>query len=601
MVDLRSRLSSVCCFLFLLCTPSSANPLQPVGKASSARGDGVICDATVSIATGARQLQVGNCPLPSTIAGKLIEIPGAGPGGGVFTATVDSWVDSAHVVLGAGAPSGLANAKSTILFGDDDTAALQAAIDQDGFVALRDGATYLVRNLTWPSVAGAGNLPTGGIVSEGSSRIRFIMGGDPRYGIASPNWAGDKAYSTYPVLCQGVIFDGGNVVDDVMVDVSFASIYRNCHWQRGRRYGVHETGVTENGTQLANGRESLQFDGSDASFNGAEGLHVDQPTSNGKSTTDLQIRGGYWHDNGGYQIFVAQSAGLQLSGVHTYAADKTPSVFLSSVGFGSAIIGNCFEGDVVVDSVAPASRTATIENNAFGGLLKANFRDNASGEILLSRGNNFYAGGGIYQGYNGAGHAIVSQGDIFRGPSPFSWNGGATSRGQIVAEHVLIANALATPDNAPCELNGPMAPAAFGLPMACTDFDITKTAAPGENSITFTIKATVASAEGAGFDLAGRLDADVLPKEGALETYSADLLAASIGVAGGPPGLVARLANPIDSSPRPAIGAAVSADPAVGELETIRLTVALPPAARDGRAHLRFHASNRQVAKIVVE
>src|SRR3569833_1370789 len=107
------------CFL----APASAEEI-PVPA-----GDGAICLAAVTIAGGSDALKIEGCALPRAIIGKILEIPGAGPGGGMLDAIVHEWVDARSVRLSVPAATGLSGARVIIAYGTDDTAALQAALD----------------------------------------------------------------------------------------------------------------------------------------------------------------------------------------------------------------------------------------------------------------------------------------------------------------------------------------------------------------------------------------------------------------------------------------------------------------------------------------
>ncbi len=118
-VDGKGRITSV-----------SANPFV-VGnvKFYGAKGDTVpLVNVTVSIASGSNALTVVGGVFSAGDIGKKIRVPYAGSAGGLLSTTISSVTDATHVTLATNASTTLTSRVATVIYGTDDTSAIQAAL-----------------------------------------------------------------------------------------------------------------------------------------------------------------------------------------------------------------------------------------------------------------------------------------------------------------------------------------------------------------------------------------------------------------------------------------------------------------------------------------
>jgi hypothetical protein len=455
-----------------------------------------------------------------------------------------------------------------------------------------------------------GTSPAIGLISDGAATIHAIVGPDNGYLVATTKWATNIAYTDTAFYCQNIIFDGGNIANYAFVDMSWSSQLWNCHARNAVNYGWYETGLTRNGTQLGSPRENIQFFNSSAESNGADGLHADSANTATYAPTDIQIMGGYWHGNSGFQLWAGQTAGWQISKIHTYSPNGN-DLYLASWGYNSGLQGSQIEGLTIIDSLASNFSATLGPGNAFGSPVASNFKDNGSGETLRSFGNTFYAcTAGLSNGYNGPGHIIYTDSDNYNCPH-FQWNGSQTSTGQIVAKNALAYYSGTKSQNGPCEINGLISPEQNAGNFACTDFDVSKTLAAGATSVSFTITITlqnISSNPGGGFDLRGVFAATSYYAGPTLETYQAEI-AASGAHAATTTNLVnaTGLFNALDSAGAPTISptfscANTTVSSSGNNVITCTVTATMNAAleATNSRARLRLHSDNRQVVEMTV-
>lgn len=552
-------------------------------------------------------------------SGTISEASSSGSGTGLqvtmtfqnrLLAPIASVQSATAITLGANAGASQTAAAQTVAWGHDDSTALQNAVNSCKFITLPAGLTFMTASgVTLPDCAPFGFAASAGLISASSARMRAFPGA--LFVIASANWANNVAFAALPYNLSNLTFDAAQTATTAFDDFSYASIYSNAHFTNALANGVAETTLTANGTVSANGGENAIFEnGSDAVANGANGLYQDARSSSPK--TDVQIDGGYWHDNGAWQFFIPSMAGWQIRGVHVYDSGNR-GAFLGNVGYGSVIEGNYFETLVDVASINLTSHVGAIgPANQFGAGVKVDFADAYTGSLLRVQGNNFYnCASSITHAFNGTGHPIFSSSNNFQ-CGPYAWTGFGAAAGQIFAEHDTLLFGGTNGQLGPCEINGFVQQTPAGGGGACTDFDVVKTAASGATSLTFTIAATVlnyGSVPGAGFDLQGQLDVSSYYAGPTSETYQANVRASyahvsnttnvvhSIGVN-----------NVVDSSGTPAISTAASCvdttvSASANNVETCTVTMTFPAALdlANTTARLHFHSDSRQVVGMTLQ
>lgn len=86
-----------------------------------AKGDGRTVASTMSITAGTKVLTSATPVFRSADANKLIWVPGAGPGGGLLSATVETFTSSTQITLSIPAATSLATVPTTVTVGSDAT------------------------------------------------------------------------------------------------------------------------------------------------------------------------------------------------------------------------------------------------------------------------------------------------------------------------------------------------------------------------------------------------------------------------------------------------------------------------------------------------
>lgn len=97
--------------------------------AFGAVGNAITGDYTVSITSGAAALTAVGAAFTANDVGKTLVLPGAGAAGAVLVTTIASFTDATHIGLGNNASTTLTSVLKTVLYGTDDTAAIQAAVN----------------------------------------------------------------------------------------------------------------------------------------------------------------------------------------------------------------------------------------------------------------------------------------------------------------------------------------------------------------------------------------------------------------------------------------------------------------------------------------
>lgn len=484
-------------------------------------GDGRRLTVTATIAAGSDILTVASAGVFSAAdVGKAFVLNGAGEASAPLTGTVVAYMGPRSLRLSTKAATALSSAARAALdIGTDDTISLQSAINAAGMVSLVPGRVYLVRNLTLPSVPASAMQPQGGIVVPGGmATIRAIGGGDSAYLASSETWQKNSPWSSEPALYQNVLFDGNGMVRDVVVPRAYQVTWSNVHFANGLGHGLALYGVGKDGTTPLHATQNMPsniFLNCQVYGNMSHGFY-------NEAATDLQVFGGHYHDNGGgsgYDIYLAQTAGLQLQGVHTYNISNK-SLFLALFGWSSIVSNNVFEGDVLVESVATTFNATFGPANSIGG--NVTFLSNVSSPgtvVTRSAGNRYYGSSSqLINSYNSRTHTVISDGDSFLSNAPFAFGGQGSSLYAINTTSYnagLGTNGLATYNG----LQGP----SFG-PQAQSRFETIKPLA-SDGSTTFMLDAIVTATGSAGFVAECTIEANTEDSTRNLDVYSGTFLA----------------------------------------------------------------------------
>lgn len=136
-----------------------------------AKGDGVYVYKNAALASGTNTLTLTGGALTAADVGKLIKVDGAGTGGAGFNndlvTSIATVVDATHATLSANATTSVTTA--SIIYGTDDTAAIQAATDAAG-AAL--GGVVKFNNLIY--IVGGAYVPSVGATS-GSTNAQIVV------------------------------------------------------------------------------------------------------------------------------------------------------------------------------------------------------------------------------------------------------------------------------------------------------------------------------------------------------------------------------------------------------------------------------------------
>jgi hypothetical protein len=511
--------------------------------------------------------------------------------------TIAGYTDAKHVTLADMAGTAVGT-NETITYGHDDTAAIQAALDRNGFVELTGGHLYLARNLTFGSAL-SGWMPQTGLVSRGgTATLRAIAGGDPTWFIATPNWAAGAIWADNPIACEDVIFDGGSVAYDVATSQAWASLFTRCIAEGGLRYGWRLPSTSRNGTPVQSGIGSSRFRDSVALSNGGDGLRIDH-----QAATDTQITGGFWHDNGAWALYIGQFAGVLVNNVHTYS-DGLGGLWADVYGGGSSVVNSLFEEPVTIGSLGVNYGAVFGPGNTLEGRLSINFSDNHPYESFTSLGNVYQLNGQIYQGYNGPGHTIYSVHDTFQSGNAFAWNGAAASTGVIVARDDAVYGHNGNP--AAATFDGLMIPTA--VPLAPNKIEFAKYLSDQATTTTFTI--TASAVYGAfpseGFTLRGHVNAwSKNIADSAWDDFTVDLRAEYVRQQSGTGSAKAvQLLNPVSANGTISAKATISDTTNASGSNTVTIDISLThPRAPDqysSWATIHLESENRSVTSLTV-
>ncbi len=484
------------------------------------------------------------------------------------------------------------------LAGDPDyTLAFARAFAVGNFVQVLPGHTYLVKNITLPSFPFIADLvPGGGIICFGGiATIRAVAGGDTDYLIANRHWVLNLAFADLPAYLANVTLDGAGIVRDVFPILMYGAIFDHVVAENGTRYGYWFSNQTHNGTVIANSLENIHWLESPAINNGSDGLHSDTIP-----VTDGQILGGHWFGNGGYQISLSQSAGWQINGIHAYGASGK-SLFMQLYGFSTSVANNVFEGTVVIDSLAAASKGAVFgPSNSLLMRVQVNFADGTAGEVFRSLGNVYQSTADLRNNYNAPGHMVIADSDHFLSNAPFSWIGDASSVANIIARGSYSPGTGNYTGMA--LLDGLQIPAGAGGNSTPNEWELVKTLNTAGTTTTFTIAATISNFNGGGLSIRGQLDVWMVDLAGTgVESYTSDIqLLWTHLISTTTEAKAAVINNALDTGAGISAAAVITGTPISGNSTlsiVITITHPQPSATVDAnKAKIRLRSINRNVA-----
>ena len=322
----------------------------------------------------------------------------------------------------------------------------------------RTGAVYLVDNWIWPY------QEENSFSCPGPCTVKARNGGDADFLASTYRYPNNIGYMYFPIRVTNVTFDAAGIKSKAFVAQTYFSQFTQSYAINSTQDGWVLPVNTRNGAALVGtvGPENTWIN-SGAYGNARHGLYNEK-------YTDGQIRGGQWYDNGGpsgaagYEIYLGQTAGWGLQGVHTYGkgGQSNLDLYAAQVGFGSIIANNLFEGIVTVASVENTNNHGMIgPNNSFWGGLNAVI-GNGGATVLTSFGNSYkFATGVIRHQYNFADHVVRSVNDTFDTATPFAWSSGNT--GGVIRAENAYSKALDARINGEYTGNDTVLPAEFKL------------------------------------------------------------------------------------------------------------------------------------------
>lgn len=102
---------------------------RPNVKGYNAKGDGIALQAAVTIASGSDALTVAGANFQTSDTGKAIAVRGAGVAGATLYALITARSSTTQVTLSANASTSLVASSQRVVYGTDDSAAFQAAVN----------------------------------------------------------------------------------------------------------------------------------------------------------------------------------------------------------------------------------------------------------------------------------------------------------------------------------------------------------------------------------------------------------------------------------------------------------------------------------------
>ena len=302
----------------------------------------------------------------------------------------------------------------------DSTAALQAAIDNAAASAITDAKTvlllpgiYYVSNLTLKNNVTLQGFP--------GSEIQALNSGDSHYLIASSTYTANSAFANAPANIFGCRINAAGYKENSVILRAYSSIFEN-----NTIFGatINDLLITANskdgtlpaGTMVENRFFNNRFGAS--GYTPAYSVRVSD-TSLNKATdnwfTDNIFRGAATTAN----FYCMTGAGMQMKGNHFYGGSV--SAIFESIGVGSNITDNYFEGKVKINSGGGGVAAKIGPGNYFADDVEAYFLILASNHTV-SAGNTYGPQAFMQHGYIGATRIFISKGDTFHTVSnPFQF------------------------------------------------------------------------------------------------------------------------------------------------------------------------------------
>lgn len=315
----------------------------------------------------------------------------------------------------------------------NDTVAMQAAIDALGSgdaLVLRNGATYLVDNLTQPQLSSNGIT----IYSNGIATIKANNAGNSNYLFASTSYVNNLTYATWPLRMENIIIDANNVKNIGLALATAFSRIVNCRFVNALVDGCYLTETTINGTTncpsvVDNTFLNCTFD------HNVNGLHVSNLVA------DYKIIGANVYLNTGYGFKLDACGGLQMATCTTY--QNTTGHYFAGYGFNCSVIDCNFDDDIEIASLDGTNKNCqfgpanTIKDHVLTCLLS-----NAASNIFFSIDNCRFQGTGAHllHNYNSTGRVILLNGGSSEATQPVQW-GFANPTGIVIAKNHWNKNA----------------------------------------------------------------------------------------------------------------------------------------------------------------
>ena len=163
----------------------------------------------MSITSGQNALTVTGASFTAADVGKDIVVPGAGAAAAQLVTTIASYVSTDQVTLTANAGTTLAAASATVIYGSDDTTAIQALITAGGGGWVPNG---------WYMISTTLLFSVGNVALQGAGYGDLHDTGTQIVAPCRFTWMGALGGTMAKVLPPGAQYLAGNVFDGIFLD-----------------------------------------------------------------------------------------------------------------------------------------------------------------------------------------------------------------------------------------------------------------------------------------------------------------------------------------------------------------------------------------------
>jgi len=316
----------------------------------------------------------------------------------------------------------------------DDTASMQAALNTlvtGSALVLRNGATYMVDNLTQPTASVNGVT----IRANGIATIKANNAGNSKYLIGSNSYVNNLSFATWGLKMENIVVNANSVKDIGLALSTVSSRIINCRFINALVHGCSLTETTIDGVTSCPSVVDNTFLNCTYDHNTGNGMHVSNLAA------DYKIIGANVYLNGGYGFKLDACGGLQMITCTTF--QNTLGLYFAGYGFGSSVIGCNIDDDIEIASLDGTNKNCmfgpsnTIKDHVMTCLLS-----NAASNVYLEIDNCRFQGTGAYivHNYNSAGRVIFLNGGSSEATQPVQW-GFSNPVGVVIAKNHWNKNA----------------------------------------------------------------------------------------------------------------------------------------------------------------